>query len=57
MGINPGGVTANERTGDNVSGIVRLDYLSDGGQSLDAIAASSSEARRMAPFQVLLPTP
>jgi hypothetical protein len=25
---------ANDRTGDNVSGIVRLDYLTEGGQSL-----------------------
>lgn len=33
-GIAPRGILANDRTGDNVSGIVRFDYLTDGGQSL-----------------------
>ena len=33
-GIAPRGILANDRTGDNVSGIVRFDYLTEGGQSL-----------------------
>ncbi|MFP5353668.1 MAG: carboxypeptidase regulatory-like domain-containing protein [Gemmatimonadota bacterium] len=33
-GIAPRSILANDRTGDNVSGIVRFDYLTDGGQSL-----------------------
>ena len=33
-GIAPRSVLANNRTADNVTGIVRLDYLTEGGQSL-----------------------
>ena len=33
-GISPRSVLANNRTADNLSGIVRLDYLTEGGQSL-----------------------
>ena len=33
-GIAPRGILANDRTADNYSGIVRLDYLTEGGQSL-----------------------
>ncbi|MCC6771409.1 MAG: carboxypeptidase regulatory-like domain-containing protein, partial [Gemmatimonadaceae bacterium] len=33
-GISPRSVLANNRTADNVSGIVRFDYMTEGGQSL-----------------------
>ncbi|MCC6929850.1 MAG: carboxypeptidase regulatory-like domain-containing protein [Gemmatimonadaceae bacterium] len=33
-GISPRGILANDRTGDNLSGILRVDYLTEGGQSL-----------------------
>ena len=33
-GVAPRSIVANDRTADNMTGIVRLDYLSEGGQSL-----------------------